>query len=64
MGLFFTSCKKDYNCTCKYGSVTYDGELYKGVSKSDTESRCSHYEQEVREAFDNNEINCTVNEAD
>jgi hypothetical protein len=39
----FTSCKKDYTCTCKY---TYAGETetekfeYKDVKKKDAKSAC------------------------
>lgn len=34
-----TSCKKDYDCNCKYNGVTYPYKL-NDVKKKDAESTC------------------------
>ena len=39
LGAMFTSCKKDYKCTCTAGGQSYTTEL-KDVKKSDAKAAC------------------------
>lgn len=38
----FTSCKKDYTCTCNFNGVVTDFQL-KNVKKSDAKKACDVY---------------------
>jgi hypothetical protein len=38
----FSSCKKDYTCTCNFSGQTFTYEL-KDLSKSDAETACDVY---------------------
>ncbi len=57
------ACKKDYNCTCKSGSFAIDAETYEEVTKSDAESKCSDYEEDVQNSGGSG-VTCSINEAE
>ena len=57
-----TSCKKDWNCNCSASIITIEAENYENITKSDAESRCSDTQDDLRSAFNNNEISCSISE--
>lgn len=60
--LALTSCKKDYNCVCSAGGFSAESETYENVKKSDAESRCEDYEEDVQSV--NSSVSCSINETD
>lgn len=61
--LGLTSCKKDWNCTCKVGGFSVDAETYKDETKNNAKSKCADYEAEAQESFGSG-VSCTINEAE
>lgn len=43
-----TACKKDYTCTCTFGSGGSSDAEYKSVKKKDAEEACSETETELK----------------
>jgi uncharacterized membrane protein len=61
--LALTSCKKDWNCTCKAGGFSLDAETYKDETKNNAESKCADFETEAQNSFGSG-VNCSINEAE
>ena len=37
----FTSCKKDYNCVCRFNGVQVFSQQYEDVTRPDAEDMCN-----------------------
>ena len=60
--LALTSCKKDWNCTCKSGGFSVDAEMYEDETKKNAESKCADYEEDAQASFGSG-VSCSINEA-
>lgn len=60
--LALTSCKKDWNCTCKAGGFSIDAETIKDETKNNAEAECDDIEADAQSSFGSG-VNCSINEA-
>ncbi|MBL7719049.1 MAG: hypothetical protein JNL72_09465 [Flavipsychrobacter sp.] len=48
----FTSCKKDYNCVCRFNGVQVFSQKYEDISRSDANAKCNDNDNGTGQAWD------------